>query len=138
MPEFVSVENGEAGSLDADRDFLMLHRYLLSPAVRPERFTVDGLRNAIANSVDLLASPAGLMLKPLLARDPTGELVALLGSLNAGTQPAIREGVWASRDGERAMLLVQTRALGSDTDGQEEAIGNIRLQFAALSTVAGI
>ena len=138
LPEFVSVENGEAGSLDADRDFLMLHRYLLSPAVRPERFTVDGLRDAIANSVDLLASPAGLMLKPLLARDPTGELVALLGSLNAGTQPAIREGVWASRDGERAMLLVQTRALGSDTDGQEEAIGNIRLQFAALSTAAGI
>ena len=40
LPEFVSVENGEAGSLDADRDFLMLHRYLLSPAVRPERFTV--------------------------------------------------------------------------------------------------
>ncbi len=138
LPEFVSVENGEAGSLDADRDFLMLHRYLLSPAVRPERFTVDGLRDAIANSVDLLASPAGLMLKPLLARDPTGELVALLGSLNAGSQPATREGVWASRDGERAMLLVQTRALGSDTDGQEEAIGNIRLQFAALSEAAGI
>ncbi|MBL8421573.1 MAG: MMPL family transporter [Dechloromonas sp.] len=138
LPEFVSVDNGEAGSRDADRDFLMLHRYLLSPAVRPERFTVDGLRDAIANSVDLLASPAGLMLKPLLVRDPTGELVALIGSLNAGSQPATREGVWASRDGERAMLLVQTRALGSDTDGQEEAIGKIRLQFAAVSAAAGI
>ena len=137
MPEFVSVQNGEAGNIDIDRDFLIRHRYLLSPAVSPERFTVDGLRAAIANSIDLLASPAGLMLKPLLARDPTGELVELLGSLNANAQPGSREGVWASRDGERAMLLVQTRALGSDTDGQEAAIAAIRREFAAAGA-AGI
>ena len=137
-PGFVAVQNGEAGSSDSDRDFLIRHRYLLSPAVSPERFTVDGLRAAIANSIDLVASPAGLMLKPLLARDPTGELVELLGSLDGGVQPASREGVWVSRDGERVMLLVQTRALGSDTDGQEAAIADIRREFAAAAAVAGI
>ena len=105
LPEFVAVQNGQSGSLDADRDFLFQHRYLLSPAVKPERFTVDGLRDAIANSVDLLASPAGMMIKPMLPRDPTGELIEILGALNAGAQPNVREGVWASRDGERAMLL---------------------------------
>ena len=42
--EFVSVENGAAGSIDADRDFLFRHRYLLSPSVSPERFTIDGMR----------------------------------------------------------------------------------------------
>jgi predicted exporter len=130
MPDFVSVQNGEAGSHDADRDFLFQHRYLLSPAVKPERFTVDGLRESIGNSVDLLASPAGMMIKPLLPRDPTGELVELLSGLNAGAQPNISAGVWASRDGERAMLLIQTRALGSDTDGQETAIALVRSQFA--------
>ncbi len=130
LPDFASVQNGEAASLEADRDFLVKHRYLLSPAVQPERFTVDGLRAAIANSIDLLASPAGMMLKPLLTRDPTGELVELLGGLNTGAQPNVRDGVWASRDGQRAMLLIQTRALGSDTDGQERAIGLIRSQFA--------
>ena len=130
LPEFVSVQNGEAGSLDADRDFLFAHRYLLSPAVKPERFTVDGLRDAVANSIDLLASPAGMMLKPFLTRDPTGELVEMISGLNAGAQPNIRDGVWASRDGERAMLLIQTAALGSDTDGQEKAIGLIRSLFA--------
>ena len=138
MPGFVAVRNGEAGAIAVDRDFLIEHRYLLSPAVNPERFTVDGLRAAIANSIDLLASPAGLMLKPLLTRDPTGELVEVLGGLNAGAQPGSREGVWASRDGERAMLLVQTRALGSDTDGQEAAIADIRREFAAAAAVAGI
>jgi predicted exporter len=129
MPEFVAVQNGEAGSMDADRDFLFRHRYLLSPAVKPERFTVDGLQEAISNSIDLLASPAGMMIKPLLPRDPTGELIELLGGLNAGAQPNVQAGVWASRDGERAMLLVQTLALGSDTDGQEKAIGLIRSQL---------
>lgn len=133
QPAFVSVQNGEAGSHDADRDFLFQHRYLLSPAVKPERFTVDGLRDAIANSIDLLASPAGMMIKPLLPRDPTGELIELLSGVSAGAQPNIRDGVWASRDGERAMLLIQTAALGSDTDGQEAAIAEIRNQFAAAA-----
>lgn len=138
MPDFVSVQNGEAGSQTADRDFLFKYRYLLSPAVNAERFTVDGLQAAISNSIDLLASPAGMMLKPLLARDPTGELLELLGGLNAGAQPNSREGVWASRDGERAMLLVQSKALGSDTDGQEAAINAIRSHFAESAQAAGI
>lgn len=132
-PDFLSIQNGEAGSQDADRDFLLRHRYLLSPAVSPERFTIDGLRVAIGDSIDRLASPAGMMLKNLLPSDPTGELVALLGSLGGGNEPASRAGVWASRDGERAMLLVQTTALGSDTDGQQAAIEHIRREFAASS-----
>lgn len=135
-PEFVSAQNGDASSQDAARDFLLQHRYQLSPAVTPERFTVDGLKAAISNSIDLLASPAGLLLKPTLTRDPTGELVELLGSLTPGAQPDSREGVWASHDGQRALLLVQTRALGSDTDGQEQAIARVREQFAAASTNA--
>ncbi len=129
--DFLSVQNGESGSQDADRDFLLRHRYLLSPAVTPGRFSVDGLRAAINDSIDRLASPAGLMLKNLLPRDPTGELVELLGTLAGGHQPDSRAGVWASRDGERAMLLAQTAALGSDTDGQQAAIERIHRAFAA-------
>jgi len=136
--QFVVVQNGEADSLNVDRDFLFQHRYLLSPAVTAERFSVAGLHDAIANSIDLLASPAGMMLKPLLARDPTGELYAIVSQLNAGAQPNSRDGVWASRDGERAMLLVQTRALGSDTDAQEASIELVHQQFAAAATAAGI
>lgn len=138
LPEFVSVQNGQAGNLNADRDFLFRHRYLLSPAVKPERFTVDGLRESIANSVDLLASPAGMMIKPMLPRDPTGEMIELLSGLNAGAQPSVQEGVWASRDGQRAMLLIQSAALGSDTDAQEQAIATIRSEFAESAREAGI
>jgi predicted exporter len=132
LPDFISVENGEAGSLDAERDLLLAHRYQLSPAVTPERFTVDGLRAAVTDSIDLLTSPAGMLFKPFLTRDPTGELATLLGALNAGSQPNSSEGVWASRDGERAMLLIQTRAHGADTDGQAAAIDAIRSNFGEI------
>lgn len=129
LPEFASVRNGETRSLDADRDFLFRHRYLLSPAVVAERFSADGLKSAIGNSIDLLASPAGMMLKTMLPRDPTGELMEVLSRLDSGAQPASVEGVWASHDGMRALLLAEPRALGSDTDGQEAAIARVRLAF---------
>jgi predicted exporter len=45
LPEFVSVRNGETRSLDADRDFLFRHRYLLSPAVAAERFSAAAWRS---------------------------------------------------------------------------------------------
>ena len=61
-----------------------------------------------------------MMLKPLLpARDPTGELMAMVGRPQRRRPTQCPRRVWASRDGERAMLLIQTAALGSDTDGQE-------------------
>ena len=135
---FATVQNGEAEAMDATRDFLLAHRYLLSNAVTPERFSVDGLKSAVNNSIDLLSSSAGLLFKPYLARDPTGELVELVSSLGGGVQPNEVEGVWASRDGERAMLLVQTHALGSDTDGQSAAIDLIREGFAQATQQPGL
>lgn len=130
-PAFVSVNNGEAVNTERDRAYLFNNRYLLSPAVTPEHFTVPGLRAALGESIDLLASPAGLMVKSLLPNDPTGEMVQLLGQLDSGTQPPLVDGAWASRDGTRALLLVQTRALGSDTDAQQQAMAAIRRAFDA-------
>ena len=129
---FITVQNGTQDSLDAERDFLLRHRYALSPAVTPEHFTVQGLRDAIGETVDVLTSPMGSLIKPFVMRDPTGELLSLLSGLNPGTQPPLEEGVWSSRDGLRALLLLQTRALGSDMDGQERAIESVRHAFANL------
>ncbi|MGA9162823.1 MAG: MMPL family transporter [Thiobacillus sp.] len=126
---FVSVNNGEPVNTERDRVFLFDNRYLLSPAVTPERFSVDGLHAALSDSIDLLASPAGLLVKSLLPRDPTGEMVQLLEQLNSGSQPKLVEGAWASRDGTRALMLMQTRAAGSDTDAQQHAMVAIRQAF---------
>jgi len=130
-PAFVTVNNGEPVSAERDRAFLFDNRYLLSPAVTPARFSVDGLHAALSDSIDLLASPAGLLVKSLLPRDPTGEMVQLLDQLNSGARPQMVDGAWASRDGARALMLIQTRASGSDTDAQQRAMAAIRQAFAA-------
>lgn len=109
-PAFASVSNGEAVNTERDRAFLFNNRYLLSPAIDAERFSVEGLHAALSESIDLLASPAGLLVKSLLPNDPTGEMVQLLDQLDSDAKPHLVEGVWASRDGTRALLLLQTRA----------------------------
>ncbi|KWE66685.1 hypothetical protein WL77_16790 [Burkholderia ubonensis] len=128
-PQFAAVNNGEPVNDARDQQFIVAHRYLLSPAVTPQRFTADGLHQALGDSLDLLGSSAGLVAKALLPRDPTGEVAALVGQLDSGALPASRNGVWASRDGTRAVLVVQTAAAGSDTDAQAHAIDAVRRAF---------
>lgn len=133
-PAFVTVNNGEPVNTERDRAFLFNNRYLLSPAVTPARFSVDGLHAGLSDSIDLLASPAGLLVKSMLPRDPTGEMVRLLDQLNSGSPPTLIDGAWASRDGARALMLMQTRAAGSDTDAQEQAMATIRQAFDAAAS----
>jgi predicted exporter len=136
-PRFTSVQNGTALASTADRDLLLANRYLLSPSVTAERFTPQGLRSAIEETLGLLASPLGLLVKPLVPSDPTGELVELVTRLTSTSGPATRDGVWVSPDGQRALLLAQTRAPGSDTDGQAAAVSAVRQAFAeALEATA--
>jgi predicted exporter len=132
-PQFVAVNNGEPVGVDRDRELLFSHRYLLSEAVEPERFTPAGLRVAIQETLDLLASPLGLLTKSLLPRDPTGEMLQIIDQLGSERQPPSANGVWASRDGKRALLVAQTRAAGSDTDGQETAVAAVRSAFQAAA-----
>jgi predicted exporter len=131
-PAIATVDNGAAAALERDRRFIFEHRYLLSSAVTPQRFTTAGLAAAIADSVDLIASPVGLVARDLLPHDPTGETLEVIGALAGGAGPRKAAGVFASRDGRRALLLVKIRALGSDIDGQERAVAAIRAAFAAV------
>jgi len=136
--QFVSVNNGEPVGLDRDRELLFNHRYLLSEAVNPAHFTATGLRESIQETLDLLASPASMLVKTLLPRDPTGQMLQIIDQLGNERQPPTVDGAWTSRDGKRALMVVQTRAAGSDTDGQERAIGAVRRAFvAAVAEVAG-
>jgi predicted exporter len=128
-PAFVTINNGEPVNTERDRAFLFNNRYLLSPAVTPARFTEEGLHAALSDSIDLLASPAGLLVKSMLPRDPTGEMMQLLDQFNSGSRPHLVDGAWASRDGARALMLIQTRAAGSDTDAQQRAMASIQQAF---------
>jgi predicted exporter len=130
-PQFSSVNDGEPLSEQRDREFLFQHRYLLSDEVAAARFSAAGLHAAIEDTIDDLASPAGLLLKSLLPNDPTGEMLHIIDRLERTPAPAMSGGVWVSSDGTRALMVAQTAAGGSDTDAQERAIETVRAAFAA-------
>ena len=133
-PQFSSVNNGEPVTAQRDREYLFQHRYLMSDRVTAAHFAPTGLRAAIEDTIDDLASPAGLMLKSLLPSDPTGEMLHIVDQLQRTAAPNIRDGVWSSADGARALMVVQTAANGSDIDAQASAIESIRAAFAAAAT----
>ena len=127
---FEQVNNGQTDAWAGIGSWLFERRYLLSPAVTPERFTPDGLRDAIDESVSLLGTPAGNLVKPLLERDPTGETQRIAEGLIPAQAPRVEQGVWVGRSEPRAVLMLVTRAPGSDLDGQSAAIERVDAAFA--------
>lgn len=135
-PQFRSIANGASGPSDADRDFVFRYRYLLSERINAGFFNVDALRPAMRDNIDLLASPIGLLSKDLFARDPTGETLQVLAQIDRPSQPRMADGVWISADAQRALLVAETAAQGSDTDAQQRAMAAIREAFAAAQAGA--
>src|SRR5450432_809790 len=105
---FASVNNGEITAWAEAGRFLFEHRYALSPAVDANRFSVEGLRAAIDDTLALLGTPAGTLLKPILFRDPTGETLRIADALTPARAPKTEGGVWVSRSAPRAVLLATT------------------------------
>ena len=57
---FGTVANGEPERLARERERLFALRYALSPGVRAERFSTEGLRAAMQEELEVLASPLGM------------------------------------------------------------------------------
>ena len=127
---FDAVHNGDNSGFEATGQFLFAHRYLLSPAVDAQRFTVEGLRAGIIDATSLLGTPAGSIIKPVILRDPTGETVRMAESMLPSQAPRSDGGVWVSRSAARAVLIATSHADGADLDAQERALQSIRSSFA--------
>ena len=130
---FEQVQNGDRAAWAAVGEWVLRHRYVLSPAVDGARFSAEGLREAIDETLSLLGTPAGVALKPLLERDPTGETRRIAELSLAAPGPRTEHGVWVSRDGRRALLMTSSKAVGADLDAQAAAMAQIRRGFADLA-----
>ncbi len=128
-PHFASVDNGDTAPWQDAGRFVFAHRYALSPAVDAARFEVEGLRAAIDDTLSLLGTPAGSLIKPILLRDPTGETIRIVEALTPAQAPKSEGGVWVSRSAPRAVLVLTTRADGADLDGQQGALNAVRNAF---------
>ena len=125
---FASVHNGSAELSEDDQKFLFDNRYLLSP-MTAGAFSVEALRQALTDRLEELASPAGTLEKPVLARDPTGAFLQIMRAWLPHGGPAKRQGVWFTADGRRALLIAETRMGAFDLDGQARAIEALRTTF---------
>ena len=128
---FEQVLNGDLSAFAAVGRWTLEHRYLISPAVNAQRFTAEGLHEAIDDTLSLLGTPAGVLVKPLLERDPTGEVQRIAESAATRGGPRKHDGVWVSKDGERALLMTQSRADGGDLDAQARTLAVARESFVA-------
>ncbi|RYZ10907.1 MAG: transporter [Comamonadaceae bacterium] len=135
---FEQVQNGDNSEFESSGSFVFERRYQLSPDLGPERFTVDGLRNAIDDTLSMLGTPAGNLVRPLLERDPTGETQRIAEGLIPATSPRTEQGVWVSRSAPRALLLATTKAAGGDLDAQAAAIASIRSAFENATRGLGV
>ena len=129
-PRFLRAANGSA-DLAALPQELLAYRYLLSPTLDTQRFDAASLHAQLTQRLDDLGSPAASLLKPLLPRDPTLEVLKLAQRWAPAKPPQSRDGVWFSPQNE-ALLIAETRAPGFDPVAQRDAIGALRVHFAAL------
>lgn len=127
---FTAINNGEDTGSARDREFLWRNRYLLSPAVSAGHFSSAVLRVALEENLQLLGSPAGMLVRGTLPQDPSGELLRLVEQFEGLARPDTQDGVWFSKDGKRALLVAQTRAAGYDIDAQERALALIHSAFS--------
>ncbi|MDH6594499.1 putative exporter [Variovorax sp. TBS-050B] len=130
---FDLVQNGDTGDWSEAGTWVFEHRYQLSPGMRPAHFSVEGLRDAIYETLSMLGTPAGNAIKPLLDRDPTGETQRIAVDLVPASAPRSENGVWASRSAPRALLIATTHAAGSDLDAQAVAIARVQAAFDAAT-----
>ncbi len=126
---FTAINNGDESGLARDREFLWNNRYLLSPAVSAGHFSSAALRVTLEENLQLLGSPAGMLVRRILPNDPSSELLRLVEQFERQARPGVQDGVWFSPDGRRALLVAQTRAAGYDIDAQERAMALIRTAF---------
>jgi len=127
-PEFGFIANGEEAGL-AIPERLLAYRYLVTDSFEERPLDEARLAAELADRAADMASPAAGFLEQWLPRDPTLEMLHLASRWQPRFEPHHVEGVWFSANGQRAMLLVETRAAAFDPDGQTRALDALHAEF---------
>lgn len=131
-PRFTLVANGGDATLETIPPHLRPYRYLLTDALDAQPLDADYLRAQLDARMQDLGSPAASLVEPLLASDPTLEILHLAQRWRPAVEPQTISGAWFDRAGTQALLAVQTVAPGFDPTGQAEAIAALRETFAKV------
>jgi predicted exporter len=127
---FSLVANGPS-SLSEIEAFLLAHRYLLSPAVTPEAFTVERLAVAFRRLLAGLSGAGAPLIKRYGLIDPIGAFSALVEIWTPATRVEVKDGVWLDSRTDRALLILRTRASSLDIAAAERLAATLEAGFAA-------
>lgn len=130
--QFELINNGEQ-TLESIPENLLPYRYLLSRTFdQNNAFTAAWLKDEFQQRIQDLGSPAAELVEPLLASDPTLEVLKIAESLQPQQMPQLIDGVWFDKQGKRALLVVLTKSAGFDPTGQLNAVNAIKTTFADI------
>jgi predicted exporter len=129
---FVSFLNSEKSTFIRMEKFLFKNRYLLSPAISPERFSPQSLHDILLKQLDRLALSRGYIEKRYLDRDPSGEFISLIEAFEQTPLLNKQHGVWFSLDGKHAYLVAEIMADGFNLNQLERAVHIIDDSFNEL------
>ena len=134
--QFELVANGEQAGLEAFPQHLLPYRYLIE-ALPADAFSSASLASEPQARLQDLGSPAGSLVEPLLASDPTLQVLRVAESLQPANAPQRIDEVWFDQGGKQALLLVQTHAAGFDPGAQQSAVDTINAAFGRISGDTG-
>ena len=104
----------------------------------PTRLSDAGLRAEAAALRRSLALPISPLLERIAPEDPLGAFRGVLERMQAGEPPlATRDGVFVTRDGRHAVILLATKSSAFDTVAQGPLLEAIRAEFEALRARLG-
>lgn len=130
---FRLVANGRPSLPQADIDLLMRYRYLLAPDLDPADFSIQGLRRSLEQGLRALGGSTGMLVKRTLPADPTNRMLTIAEQWMGAKGPQRIDGVWFSRDGAQALLMVRTKAAGFDLAAQKAVLERMQADFAPLA-----
>ncbi len=131
---FIEVSNGDTPLDPEVRAKLFNYRYLLHET----NFDSHEIGLALQQRLWELSSPLGLPDKHDLPADPTATFRQLIQRWAGESQLQLKDGIWFSRDSQRALMLLRSSYPGFELDRQEQMLNAIHDSFTALSKFNGI
>ncbi|MBP0444793.1 MMPL family transporter [Roseomonas sp. SSH11] len=125
---FAFVGNGTADLTEPEQALLFRYRYLLGNS--EGAFAEPALRKGLEGLLDGLRSSLSGVLARLGFADPTGLFLETIKGWLGGSSVQVRHGAWFAGEGPpRALMVARSKALGTDTEAQREAVEAVRTAF---------
>lgn len=130
--EVYQVNNGEQQLSTQEHELLFKYRYIFSPQPQDAVLSPDYLATELKKRLRELSSSLPGIDRRLVPADPTMAYRHYLQSLPVAAQPEKYQGVWFSRDHQKAILVIYLTKQGYDSYQLEKLMSAVRTELLAM------